>query len=108
MYAAWQAGITPVPPYVEALDDSGQWVRVVDDMGFPAGLSRTMVADLTGKLPPGTRSIRIVTNLRVYWDRIRVDNSPEDVPFKLTEVPLAGANLHFRGYPRVVEGNPEK
>lgn len=107
MYAAWQAGITPVPPYVEALDDSGKWVRVVDDMGFPAGLSRTMVADLTGKLPPGTRSIRIVTNLRIYWDRIRVDNSPEDVPYKLTEVPLAGADLHFRGYPRVVEGNPK-
>jgi Flp pilus assembly protein TadD len=105
MYAAWQAGITPVPPCIEALDDSGKWVRVVDDMGFPAGLSRTMVADLTGKLPPGTRSIRIVTNLRIYWDRIRIDNSPEDVPYKLTEVPLAGADLHFRGYPRVVEGN---
>jgi len=107
MYAAWQAGITPVPPYVEALDDSGKWVRVIDDMGFPAGLQRTMVADLTGKLAPGTRSIRIVTNLRIYWDRIRVDNSPEDVPFTVTEVPLAGAKLQFRGYPRVVEGNPK-
>jgi tetratricopeptide (TPR) repeat protein len=107
MYAAWQAGITPVPPYVEALDDSGKWVRVIDDMGFPAGLSRSMVADLTGKLAPGTRSIRILTNLRIYWDRIRVDNSPEDVPFNVTEVPLAGAKLQFRGYPRVVEGNPK-
>jgi Flp pilus assembly protein TadD len=107
MYAAWQAAITPVPPYVEALDDSGKWVRVIDDMGFPAGLQRTMVADLTGKLAPGTRSIRIVTNLRIYWDRIRVDNSPEDVPFTVTEVPLAGAKLQFRGYPRVVEGNPK-
>jgi Flp pilus assembly protein TadD len=107
MYAAWQAGITPVPPYLEALDDSGKWVRVIDDMGFPAGLSRTMVADLTGRLAPGTRSIRIVTNLRIYWDRIRVDNSPEDVPFTVTEVPLAGAKLQFRGYPRVVEGNPK-
>jgi hypothetical protein len=107
MYAAWQAGITPAPPYVEALDDSGKWVRAIDDMGFPAGLQRTMVADLTGKLAPGTRTIRIVTNLRIYWDRIRVDNSPEDVPFTVTEVPLAGAKLQFRGYPRVVEGNPK-
>jgi Flp pilus assembly protein TadD len=107
MYAAWQAAITPVPPYVEALDDSGKWVRVIDDMGFPAGLQRTMVANLTGKLAPGTRSIRIVTNLRIYWDRIRVDNSPEDVPFTVTEAPLAGAKLQFRGYPRVVEGNPK-
>ncbi len=107
MYAAWQAGITPVPPYVEVQDGSGQWVKVIDDMGFPAGLSRTMVADLTGKIPPGARFIRISTNLRVYWDRIRVDNSPEDTEFKLTEVPLAEAKLQFRGYPRVVEGNPK-
>jgi len=106
MYAAWQAGITPVPPYVEVQDGSGQWVKVIDDMGFPAGLYRTMVADLTGKIPPGARFIRISTNLRVYWDRIRVDNSPEDTEFKLTEVPLAEAKLQFRGYPRVVEGNP--
>ncbi len=106
MYAAWQAGISPIPPYVEVQDGSGQWVKVIDDMGFPAGLYRTMVADLTGKIPPGARFIRISTNLRVYWDRIRVDNSPEDTEFKLTEVPLAEAKLQFRGYPRVVEGNP--
>jgi tetratricopeptide (TPR) repeat protein len=107
LYAAWQAGITAVPPFIEAQDDSGAWQMVVPDMGFPAGLSRTMVADLTGKLPHGTRFIRIKTNLRIYWDRIRIDNSPEDVEFTQTEVPLAKANLAFRGYPRVVEGNPK-
>jgi tetratricopeptide (TPR) repeat protein len=106
MYAAWQAGIQPIPPFVEAMDDSGKWVRVMDDMGFPAGLARTMIADLTGKLPPGTRFIRITTNLKIYWDRIRVDNSPPDVEFKTTEIPLAEAKLRFRGYPRVVEHNP--
>ena len=107
MYAAWQAGIQPVPPYVEMLDDSANWVRVVDDMGFPAGLSRTMVADLTGKLPPGTRFIRITTNLKIYWDRIRIDNSSPEIPFRTSEVPLADARLEFRGYPQVVEGNPK-
>jgi Flp pilus assembly protein TadD len=106
MYAAWQAGIEPVPPYVEMLDDSAKWVRIVNDMGFPAGLARTMVVDLTGKLPSGSRFIRITTNLKIYWDRIRVDNSARDIPFKVTEVPLAAAKLDFRGYPRVVEGNP--
>ena len=107
MYAAWQAGITPIPPYVEALESSGKSVRVVDDMGFPAGLNRTMVADLTGKLPPGTRFIRITTNLKIYWDRIRIDNSPADLPFRTAEIPLANAALRFRGYPRVVEGKPK-
>jgi Flp pilus assembly protein TadD len=107
MYAAWQAGITPVPPFIEAQDDAGNWQMVVADMGFPAGLARTMVADLTAKLPPGTRFIRISTNLKIYWDRIRVDNSPEGLPVTQTEVPLAKANLAFRGYPRIVEGNPK-
>jgi Flp pilus assembly protein TadD len=107
MYAAWQAGIQPLPPYVEAQDSSGKWIRVVDDMGFPAGLARTMVADLTGKLPPGTRYIRITTNLRIYWDRIRIDNSPPGLPFRITEAPLSDANLRFRGYPRVIEGAPK-
>ena len=107
MYAAWQAGITPVPPFVETQDDAGKWQMVIADMGFPAGLSRTMIADLTGKIPPGTRFIRISTNLKIYWDRIRVDNSPTELQFTQTEVPLAKANLAFRGYPRVVEGNPK-
>ncbi|MGH9704541.1 MAG: FG-GAP-like repeat-containing protein, partial [Candidatus Acidiferrales bacterium] len=106
MYAAWQAGIQPRAPYLEALDSSGKWARVMDDMGFPAGLARTMVADLTGRLPVGTRKIRIVTNLKIYWDRIRIANSAPDLPYLLHEVPLAGASLDFRGYPRVIEGNP--
>ncbi len=106
IYSAWQAGITPIPPYLEAQDASGKWVRVIDDMGFPAGLARTMVVDLTGKVPVGTRRIRIQTNLRVYWDRIRIDNSPADPPFHTNAVPLAAADLRFRGYPRVLEGNP--
>ena len=55
MYAADQAGIKVIAPYVEALDAQGNWKRVIDDMGFPAGLERTMVADLSGKIPPGTR-----------------------------------------------------
>lgn len=104
LYSAWQAGMAPVPPYVEALAADGHWHRVVDDMGFPAGLERTMTLDLTGKLPPGTRKIRIVTNLKIYWDRIRVDNSGPETPYRIQEVPLASARLEFRGFPRYAEG----
>src|SRR6266850_2542586 len=75
MYAADQAGIKVIAPYVEALDAQGKWVRVVEDMGFPAGLERTMMADLTGKLLAGTRRIRVVNNLRIYWDAIRIDQT---------------------------------
>ncbi len=104
LYSAWQAGMKPVPPYVEALTADGHWRRVVTDMGFFSGLERTMTADLTGKLPPGARKIRIVTNLKIYFDRIRIDNSAADASYRVTQVPLANANLHFRGYPSYVEG----
>lgn len=105
LYAAWNAGLKPISPYVEALDSSGHWRRVADDIGFPAGLERTMTADLTGKIPGGTRRIRIVTNLKIYWDRILIDNSPPDVPYHVAEVPLASARLEFRGYPKYIEGS---
>ncbi|MFZ0773970.1 MAG: FG-GAP-like repeat-containing protein [Candidatus Sulfotelmatobacter sp.] len=79
MYAASQAGLQAISPYVEALAADGKWLRVVDDMGFPAGGPRTMTADLTGKLPPGTQKIRITTNLQVYWDSILVSRAVQDV-----------------------------
>ena len=104
MYAAWQAGINPVAPYVEVLDQNGKWIRVVDDMGFPAGLPRTTVADLTGKLPLGTRRLRITTNLQIYWDQILVDTTPDQPQvINASDVPLAHARLSFHGYPKMRE-----
>jgi Tfp pilus assembly protein PilF len=116
MYAASQAGVAAISPYVEALvgnekDASGQWKRVVDDMGFPAGGPRTMTADLTGNLPPGTRKIRITTNLQVYWDSILIDRTRQESRDRaqsprLTPVPLVHADLEFHGYPLKIEGKP--
>jgi Flp pilus assembly protein TadD len=105
MYAAWQAGLQPMSPTIEAQLPDGTWKRVVDDMGFPAGLPRTITVDLTGKLPAGARNIRITTNLQIYWDQVLVDNGParENV-VRTTELPLAAATLGFRGYPRQVDG----
>jgi tetratricopeptide (TPR) repeat protein len=106
MYAADQAGLQPLSPYVEALDATEKWTRVVDDMGFPAGGPRTMTADLTGKLPRGTQRIRISTNLQVYWDNILVSRTAQDQSVRLTPVPLVRADLHFHGFPLKVEGHP--
>src|ERR1700693_573913 len=126
MYAASQAGIRAISPNVEALGADGKWERVVDDMGFPAGGPRTMTADLTGKLPKGTRKIRITTTLQVYWDNILISRTPQgqnlestqlrhpersrssgeakDLPNtaiqpRLTSVPLLHADLESHGYP---------
>ncbi len=106
MYSADQAGIKVIAPYVEALDANGKWIRVVDDMGFPAGLARTMVADLTGKLAPGTRRVRIVNNLKIYWDAIRIDQTREQRDISVAEVPLASATLEYLGFPREIRLTP--
>jgi tetratricopeptide (TPR) repeat protein len=106
MYAADQAGIKVIAPYVETQNALGQWIKVVDDMGFPAGLARTMVADLTGKIPAGTRRIRIVNNLKIYWDAIRIDQTPEQTEIQVHEAPLANASLEFLGYPREIRLQP--
>ncbi|OLE12541.1 MAG: hypothetical protein AUG89_07285 [Acidobacteria bacterium 13_1_20CM_4_56_7] len=114
MYAASQAGIEAMAPYVEAqVAPEGarptrkkKWVRVTDDMGFPAGLPKTITADLTGKLPVGTTRIRITTNLQIYWDNILIDRSEQNEHFKLTSIPLTTANLDYHGYPRQIEDQP--
>jgi hypothetical protein len=127
MYAADQAGLRPFAPYVEALvatassTEGGakdKWVRVVEDMGFPAGGARTMTADLTGKLPLGTRRIRLTTNLQIYWDNILISRTSQDniqeqsrgqsacACARVTPVPLARAELNFHGFPLKIEGQP--
>jgi tetratricopeptide (TPR) repeat protein len=103
LYAAWQAGVKPISPYAEAELPNGSWQRIPGDLGFPAGLERTIVVDLTGKLPAGARRIRLVTNLEIYWDQVLVDNNAE-AETRTAEVPLAMATEHFRGYPRQIDG----
>jgi tetratricopeptide (TPR) repeat protein len=106
MYAADQAHLTPFAPYVEAQNEKGKWVRVIDDLGFPAGGARTMTADLTGKLPMGTRHIRLTTNLQIYWDNILISRTDPRQQSRLTPVPLVRADLSFHGFPLKIEGQP--
>jgi cytochrome c-type biogenesis protein CcmH/NrfG len=128
MYAAAQSKLEPIAPYVEALDTDGTWKRVMDDMGFPAGGPRTMTADLSGKLPQGTRKIRITTNLQVYWDDILISRTPQSSQWRhpelsrssgaaqdlvrigqevrMSTVRLLHADLQFHGYPYKIEGMP--
>ena len=51
VFAAHQANVTAVVPWVEAQRPDGAWRRISDDIGFPAGLLRTMTADLTRQAP---------------------------------------------------------
>jgi hypothetical protein len=107
VFAARQADVTAIVPYVEALLPGGTWKKVSEDIGFPAGLRRTMTADLTRTLPAGARRIRIWTNLKVYWDQVLIDTTPPGaVPTERHEAPLLEASLAYRGFPRELPGSP--
>jgi tetratricopeptide (TPR) repeat protein len=105
VFAANQSDVHAVAPFLEVQTANGQWKRVLDDIGFPAGLARTMIADLSGRLPAGTSRIRIGTNLQIYWDQILIDTTPQTAPFEIHDVPAVEAGLAFRGYPKRVEGS---
>ncbi len=98
--AATQAGATLTPPYVQVKNDRGEWQTVIAQMGFPAGLPKTMTVDLTGKFLCQDSQVRIVTSMRIYWDQILVDTLDGGSPMKVTELDPLIATLRWRGFPR--------
>jgi hypothetical protein len=73
--AAHQAGYALAPPALQVRDDRGEWRTVIDQIGVPVGRPQTIVVDLDGKFLSRSREVRIVTSMRIYWDRILVDDS---------------------------------
>jgi hypothetical protein len=98
--AATQAGVTLTPPYLQVRNARGEWQTVIPQMGFPAGLPKTMTVDLTGKFLGSDSQVRIVTNMRIYWDQILVDTSDGNQPTRITKLDPVRADLRWRGFPR--------
>jgi len=96
--AAAQGGLSLRPPELQVKDSRGQWRTAIADIGIPVGRPQTIVLDLTGKFSTGSREVRIVTNMRIYWDQILVDNSSNSGPVKMSRMNPATADLHWRGF----------
>jgi hypothetical protein len=102
-------GIAAAVPRLEVPDGAGGWRTIIEDLGIPAGKSKTIFTDLTGLLPPGVQSVRVVTSMLVYWDRVRVTTSPMDIaPMQVSELTMQSAELRHLGYPMpdLAEGRP--
>ncbi len=95
--AAHHAGLALVPPRLEVRAADGQWRTVVEDVGVPVGRPQTVTVDLSGRLRPGERELRIVTSMRIYWDRILVGTST-DRPVTMDRLDPSSATLRTRGY----------
>jgi Flp pilus assembly protein TadD len=96
--AAHQRDLRMVPPMLQVPDGPGRWRTVVEDIGFPVGRPQTVPVDLTGVLPRDADVVRIVTTMRVYWDRIAVGVTDETVTPMLTRLETSTANLRWRGF----------
>jgi Tfp pilus assembly protein PilF len=96
--AATQAGKVMQAPALQVKDARGNWRTVIADIGIPVGRPQTVTVDLTGKFLSTNREVRIVTNMRVYWDQILVDTSNGTSPTQITRLDPERADLHWRGF----------
>jgi hypothetical protein len=96
--AASQAGKVMKPPSLQVKNRAGNWHTVIGDIGIPVGRPQTVTVDLTGKFLSTSREVRIVTNMRIYWDQILVDTSDGNSPAQLARLDPVSADLHWRGF----------
>ncbi|MHC4939878.1 MAG: FG-GAP-like repeat-containing protein [Planctomycetota bacterium] len=89
------------PPVIDRLVD-GKWERIHSDPGFPAGKMKSVLVDLTGKLPPGNVVIRVSSTQRLHWDSFFL-HTGADEEIRLTELPLLKAELGFHGVGKRIE-----
>jgi hypothetical protein len=88
----------PFPfPQLEAEIADGNWQKLDVLVGAPAGKTKTIIVDLAGKLPPGTRRLRLSTAFEIHWDRIALFERAPNAPPAITLTP-AIADLHWHGF----------
>ena len=103
--AASQAGKSLMLPALQVKDSRGNWKTVISDIGIPVGRPQTVTVDLTRKFLSPNREVRIVTNMRIYWDQILVDTSNGDFRVNMTSASPLSADLRWRGFSQEVTPN---
>ncbi len=85
------------PPHdlsLEVPDGRGGWKVARPHLGFPEGKNKTILIDLAG-LP---RSVRLRTNLEIYWDFLGTANALPKTPQHTQTLTPAEAILRYRGF----------
>ena len=95
--AAHQRGLSLDPPVLEMLDASGVWRTALADVGIPVGRPQTIVWDLAGVAIGPSRTLRLRTNMRIYWDRIAL-GAPAQLGLEQRPLLRVRADLAERGF----------
>ena len=90
-----------VPLHLQVINKDGQWETVIDNLGFPPGKDKTIIADLSGKFMSNDHRVRIRTNMEIYWDYIFFSESNFEAPLQTTRLRPVTADHHYRGFSRL-------
>jgi len=96
--AAHQAGLPLDAPALQVRDADGRWRTAIAEIGIPVGRPQTIVVDLSTVRFIGRREVRLVTSMRVYWDRAQVATWDRTVTPRLTTLDATQADLRWRGF----------
>lgn len=87
---------------LEVPDGQGGWTVVKDDLGFPAGKTKTMLIDLSDVFEPGMpHRVRLRTNMEIYWDRLAWATGRPDTETQTHRIDAETADLRYRGFSAV-------
>ena len=90
-----------VPPYLQVVDEQGNWKTVIENVGFPNGKNKIVVANLSGKFLSEDCRVRIRTNMQIYWDHIFFSAGESRIPLRETTLRPGNADVHYRGFSRM-------
>jgi hypothetical protein len=85
-------------PRLEVQDAQGAWGTAIEDVGIPVGRPQTLVVDLRGRWQGPSRQVRLVTNMRIYWDQARVARAADAAALRPHALALQRADLRERGF----------
>lgn len=97
---AQSGNLKVIRPYIQVINKKGEWETVIDNLGFPMGKDKTVIADLSGKFLSADHRIRIRTNMEIYWDQIFFADYLPNAPVVSTVLNPVSADLHYRGFSR--------
>ena len=104
-FAAWQKGDRlEAPSFWWRRQEEDPWHLIGEEFGYPAGMPKTMVVDVSAAIAQGAREFRIDSNLEFYLDRVFLAGAMEiggdgGCGARRISLPLRTATLRFGGYP---------
>jgi hypothetical protein len=98
--------VTVIPPSLEAELPDGSWKPIDVVIGMPAGKTKTILTDLSGRLPQGTRRLRLTNTFEIYWDRIALMSPVDAAQIVSREIRPESAQLRWRGFSEIKSRAP--